>query len=142
MAFSDSNYHFILRQHLESISELQEQWPTSLCSSSCYTNQAEVAIQTVDTITGASRPFLRWLAPLVINDHNNVDDEDMWEPTGFDSDFTESDLNSEQISLSDVLKVDNSDNPKELKLGAETLPSVMLHWETPDVRSFSMINPV
>jgi len=142
MAFSDSNYHFILRQHLESISELQERWPTSLCSSSRYTNQAEIVIRTADTITGASGPFLRWLAPLVIDDHDNADDEDMWEPTGFDSDFTESNLNSEQISLSDVLEVDNSDDPKELELGAETLPSVMLHWETPDVRSFSMINPV
>ena len=141
-AFSDSNYHFILRQCLESISELQERWPTSLCSSSRYTNQAEVAIWAADTITGAPGPFLRWLAPLVIDEHDNADDEDIWEPTGLDSDFTESDLNSEQIALSDVLEVDNSDDPRELELEAETLPSVMLHWETPDVRSFSMINPV
>ena len=96
----------------------------------------------MDTITGAPGPFLRWLAPLVIDKHDNTDDEDIWEPTGFDSNFMESDLNSEQIALSDVLEVDNSDDPRELELEAETLPSVMLHWETPDVQSFSMINPV
>ena len=96
----------------------------------------------MDTITGASRPFLCWLVPLVINDHDNTDDEDMWEPTGFDSDYTESDLNPEQIALSDVLEVNNSNDPEELKPEAETLPSVVLHWETPDVRSFSMINPI
>ena len=132
-AFSDSNYHFILRQHLESISELQERWPTSLCSSSHYTNQAEVATQAADNITGASGPFLCWLAPLVINDHNNTYDEDMWEPTGFVSDYTESDLNPKQIALSDVLEVNNSNNPEELEPEAEILPSVVLHWETADM---------
>lgn len=66
----------------------------------------------------------------------------MWEPTGFVSHFTESDLNPGQVALSDVLEVNSSDDLEQLELEAETLPNVVLHWEVPNVRSLSIINLV
>ena len=79
LQFLDSKYHFILRQRFEAISELQERWLTTLCSSSRYANQAEVSIRAAETITGNSQPSLRWLIPVVINDHiNDADDEEIW----------------------------------------------------------------
>ncbi|KIK11422.1 hypothetical protein PISMIDRAFT_19535, partial [Pisolithus microcarpus 441] len=108
----NGNYHLILRQHLETILELQERWPTVLCSSSRYTYQARVAIQLADTITGASLPSLHWLTPVVVNDlANDADDEDILGVTDLlGPDPMDLSLVPEQIALSDVLGVSYADD--------------------------------
>ncbi|KIM62208.1 hypothetical protein SCLCIDRAFT_25141 [Scleroderma citrinum Foug A] len=124
------NYHFILRQHLEATLELLERWPTALCSHSCYINRAEVAVQVTDTIAGASQPSLRWLAPVVIDNHFNSPDEDMCGLTDLlGTDSTETPVESEQVALLDI---DNQDD-LEPDLEAETSSRVTLSWELPDV---------
>ena len=130
---ADGNYHFILRQHLEVILELQERWPTALSSRSHYMNQAEVAIQAADAIAGASQLSLHWLPSVVIDDHLNSPDKDMWGLTDFlGTDSAKPLIDSGQVTLSDILGLENQDdldpNPK-----AETSLSITLNWELPDL---------
>ena len=134
---SDGNYHFILRQRLDSISELQERWPTALSSPSRYANQTEVAARVAETIMGHSQPSLWWLVPVVINNHiNDADDEETWGLTDSrGTDPAESPLDPEQITLSDVLDVAHSDDQDEFKpeLEPETLSKITINWELPEV---------
>ncbi|KAI6027128.1 hypothetical protein EDC04DRAFT_2605994 [Pisolithus marmoratus] len=129
----NGNYHLILRQHLETILDLQERWLTALCSPSHYASQAQVAIQLADTITGASLPSLCWLTPVVVNNHtNNAEDEDLWGLTDLlGPDTTDLSLEPEQIMLLDVLGVIHTNDQDEHELEAETLSQVSLKWETP-----------
>ncbi|KIK15530.1 hypothetical protein PISMIDRAFT_16447 [Pisolithus microcarpus 441] len=138
----NGNYHSILRQRLEAILELQDRWPTVLCSSSRYDNQAKVSIQLAHAITGAALPSLCWLAPVVVDDHtNSAEDEDMWGLTDLlGPDPPDLSLEPEQIALSDVLGVGHIDDQDELEPEAETLSRVSLRWKVPHVRYISTIN--
>ncbi|KAI6003806.1 hypothetical protein EDD15DRAFT_2360083 [Pisolithus albus] len=129
----NSNYHLILRQRLEAILELQERWPTVLCSPSRYANQAQVSIQLADAITGASLPSLSWLSPVIVDNHtNSAEDEDMWGVTDLlGGDLPDLSLEPEQIALSDVLGVGLLDDQDELEPESETLSQVSLKWEIP-----------
>ena len=130
--FIDSNYHFILRQHFEAISELQGRWLSVLSSPTRYANLAEAANQLADTITGASHPSLCWLSPVVIDGHtNHVNDEDDF--LGINA--VESPLDPEQAVLSDILEFGQYDSQDELEfeLKAEALPRIMLNWQLPEV---------
>ncbi|KAI6158808.1 hypothetical protein EDD17DRAFT_1487803 [Pisolithus thermaeus] len=129
----NGNYHLILRQHLETILELQERWPTVLCSSSHYTYQARVSIQLADTITGASLPSLNWLTPVVVNDlANNDDDEDILGVTDLlGPDPTDLSLAPEQIALSDILGVGHADDQDDVEGDVETPPPVSFKWKIP-----------
>jgi len=104
-----------------------------LSSHSRYMNWAEVAIRVTDTIAGASQPSLHWLAPVVIEDHPNSPDEDMWGLTDLlGTDPVEPPIDSEQVALSDVLGLENQDD-LEPDLKAKTLSRVTLNWGLPDV---------
>ena len=144
LQFLDSKYHFILRQQLEAISELQERWPTTLCLTSHYVNQAQVSIRTAETITGNSQPSLRWLILVVINDHiNDADDEEIWglgDMLGIDP--MQLPLDPEQVALSDVLEVAHSDDQDEFmpELEAETPSRVTINWELPEVGCIAIIS--
>jgi len=137
----DGNYHFIIRQQLEAIYELQERWPTILCSPSRYAHQAQVAIRLADTITGAALPALSWLTPLVIEDQpNNADDEDMWgHADALDTNTPDLILEPQEIALSDILSGSDPDDIEVLEpeLEAEMVSRVSLYWEMSHVRSIS-----
>ncbi|KAI6031038.1 hypothetical protein EDC04DRAFT_2868959 [Pisolithus marmoratus] len=123
-------------QRLEAILELQERWPTVLCSPSHYSHQAQVSIQLANAITGASLPPLSWLSPVVVDNHtNSAEDEDMWGVTDLlGPDLPDLCLEPEQIALSDVLGVGCLDDQDDLELEAETLSQVSFKWEIPSVR--------
>ena len=128
--FIDSHYHFILRQHFEAISELQERWPSALSSPTRYANLAEAANQLADNIMGASHPSLYWLPPVIIDGHtNHVDDEDDF--LGINT--VESPLDSEQVALLDIFELSQYDSQDEFKLEAEALPRITLNWQLPEV---------
>jgi len=102
-------------------------------------NLAEAAFRVADTIAGASQPSLRWLAPVVIDDHFNSPDEDMWGLTDLlGTDSAEPPIDSEQVALSDILGPDNQDD-LEHDLEAEASLRVTLNWEPPDVRRMSIV---
>jgi len=102
-------------------------------------NLAEAAFRVADTIAGASQPSLRWLAPVVIDDHFNSPDEDMWGLTDLlGTDSAEPPVDSEQVALSDILGPDNQDDLKH-DLEAEASSRVTLNWESPDVRRMSIV---
>ena len=105
-----------------------------LSSHSCYMNQAEVAIRAADAIAGASQLSLHWLAPVIIDDHLNSPDEDMWGLTDLlGADSTEPLIDSGQVALLDILGHENKDD-LDPDLKTETSLSVTLNWELPDVR--------
>ncbi|KIM56688.1 hypothetical protein SCLCIDRAFT_29357 [Scleroderma citrinum Foug A] len=128
----NGNYYFILKQRLETISKLQERWPTALSSPARYASQMEVATWTAETITGKSQPSLCWLVPVVINDYiNDVDDEELWGLTD-GTGPAEPPLDPKQVALSDVLEVADQDG-FEPEVEAETPPRITLNWELPEV---------
>jgi len=106
-------------------------------------NQAEVAIRVADTIAGASQPSLRWLAPVVIDNHFHSPDEDTWGLTDMlGTDSAEPAVDSEQVALSDILGDENQDDLEpdlETDLEAETSSRVTLSWVLPDVRRIPII---
>ncbi|KAL4076546.1 hypothetical protein V8B97DRAFT_2021910 [Scleroderma yunnanense] len=118
---------------LEAILELQMQWPTALSSSSFYANQAQVAIQLVNVIAGASLPFLYWLTPVVVDDH--VDDTDHKHIIGhsdlLDTDLVEPLLTPEQAVLSDLFAEGHPVNQEELEFEASS--RVGVDWQVPHV---------
>ena len=133
---SDNNYDFILRQRLDAISALQEQWPTVLSSHTRYVNQAEIAICLASTVAGAPYPFLQWLMPVVIDDHS-VDTDEQWGLIdSTDVDPMEPPLDPEQVTLLDILETGHYDNQDgfESRDEAKTMCRIMLVWELPEVR--------
>ncbi|KAI6045221.1 hypothetical protein EDC04DRAFT_2925069 [Pisolithus marmoratus] len=135
----------VRKQRLEAILELQERWPTVLCSPSRYSHQAQVSIQLANAITGASLPPLSWLSPVVVDDHtNSAEDEDMWGVTDLlGPDPPDLSLEPEQIALSDVLGVGRLDDQDDLELEAETLSQVSFKWEIPsDVNLPAITTPI
>ncbi|KAI5985803.1 hypothetical protein EDC04DRAFT_2873645 [Pisolithus marmoratus] len=132
-------------QHLEAILELQERWPTVLCSPSHYSHQAQVSIQLTNAITGASLPPLSWLSPVVVDNHtNSAEDEDMWGVTDLlGPDPLDLSLELEQIALLDVLGVGCLDDQDDLELEAETLSQVSFKWEIPsDINLPAITTPI
>ena len=96
-------------------------------------NQAEVAIRAADAIAGASQLSLHWLPSVIIDDHLNSPDEDMWGLTDFlGTDSAEPLIDSGQVALSDILGLENQDD-LDPDPEAETSSSVTLNWELPDV---------
>ena len=86
-----------------------------------------------NAIAGALQLSLHWLAPVVIDDHLNSPDKDMWGLTDLlGTDSTEPLIDSGQVALSDILGHENQDD-LDPDLKTETSSSITLNWELPDV---------
>ena len=89
---------------------------------------------------------MRWLEPVVINDHiDDADDEETWGLTDtlLGTDPAQLPLDPEEVALSDVLEVAHSDDQDEFEpeLEAETPSRITMIWELPEVDGLLLLVP-
>ena len=106
---------------------------------------AEVATRVAETLTGNSQLSLRWLEPVVINDHiDDADDEETWGLTDtLCTDPAQLSLDPEEVALSDVLEVAHSDDQDkfEPELEVEIPSRITTIWELPEVGGLLLLVP-
>jgi len=131
-------YCLVLQQHRESLSKLQERWPTPLASAVCYASQACTAMTVAVSLAGAVTPLdLQWLSPILCTLPVDTFNEDVGLPL-VDFDPTEHVLDADQIALADILE-DTEAHPsadKEDPCDVEDLKkthSVDFVWQIPFV---------
>jgi len=136
----DSIYYLVLKQRHESISTLQERWPSPLVSAACY---ASVAHTASDLATSLSRSpnihALQWLSPVVCELPSDSHVLEVDDPETI-MDVELEDLG--QIMLTDHL-LDNASNEMEgydNKDEGEKEPiRISLDWQIPSVRVVTSI---
>ena len=88
---------------------------------------------------------MRWLEPVVINDHiDDADDEGTWGLTDtLYTDPAQLPLDPEEVALSDVLEVAHSDDQDEFEPELEVeIPSrITTIWELPEVGGLLLLVP-
>jgi len=91
-------YSLVLQQHRESLTKLQERWPTPLASAIHYASQACTAVTIATSLAGSPAPLeFRWLPPVlsdILDDGSPLADIDPGDHV----------LDPDQIALADILE--------------------------------------
>jgi len=91
-------YSLVLQQHCESLTKLQERWPTPLALAIRYASQACTAVTIATSLAGSPAPLeFRWLPPVL------SDISDNGSPLA-DIDPGDHVLDLDQIALADILE--------------------------------------
>ncbi|KIM50844.1 hypothetical protein SCLCIDRAFT_33943 [Scleroderma citrinum Foug A] len=94
----------ILQQRRESLSKLQERWPTPLASAIRYASQVSTAMTFTASLSGTAMPLnLQWLSPVLCTLPVDNLSEDIGLPLA-DLDPIEPVLDPDQIALVDILE--------------------------------------
>lgn len=136
-------YCLVLQQCHESLSKLQERWPSPLASAVCYASQAHTTMTIAASLAGAPTLLdLQWLSPVLCT----LPVDNLSEEVGLplvDIDPTEHILDTDQIALVDVLEdVEAHPNTNEEDLcdveDPKNTHSVDFVWQIPFISLIEM----
>jgi len=136
-------FFLVLQQHCESLSQLQERWPTPLASAVRYASQARTAMTVAASLAGAAAPLdLQWLSPVLCTLPVENLSEDVGLPLA-DLDPKEPILDPDQIALGDILEdtevhPSDEEDPCNIEEDPKNAYSVDFVWQIPFVSSIEM----
>ncbi|KIM52698.1 hypothetical protein SCLCIDRAFT_32448 [Scleroderma citrinum Foug A] len=136
----------ILQQRRESLSKLQERWPTPLVSAVRYASQVSTAMTVAASLSGAAMPLnLQWLSPVLCTLPADNLSEDIGLPLA-DLDPIEPVLDPDQIALADILEDTeahpniNEDDLCDIEEDLKNALSVDFVWQIPFALAVDMLD--